>query len=300
MFNILEQLRVRCRRDSTKENYYTIWKLFNKFILKLDIIPGKWEDRVFLFLANLVNEGKKSSTVHSYFSAIKAVLFYNGYELSYDLMQLKAITKACRLINDKLQTKLPIRLSLMEQILFEIGREYDQQPYLKCLYQTIIAIAYFGLFRIGEVTKGDHVVKARNVFLGQNKNKVLFVLYTSKTHSVDVRPQKVKIAEARQSDVAHHFCPFDLINRYFKLRGDYTNVNEQFFIYRDGSAVEPATIREVLSKAIKGLGLDSRLYSFHGLRAGRATDLFHWGFTLEQIKIIGRWKSNAIYRYLKM
>ena len=200
--------------------------------MKLDIIPDRWADRVFLFLANLVNSGKKSSTVHSYFSAIKAVLYYDNYELSYDAMQLRAITKACKLINDKLQMKLPIRLSLLEFILFEIDRLFDQQYYLKILYQTIISIAYFGLFRIGEVTEGKHVVKASNVFLADNKNKVLFILYSSKTHDVDAKPQKVKISEASMSKVHHHFCPFKLVTRYFKLRGDYRSLNEQYLSIR--------------------------------------------------------------------
>ena len=86
MQRILEQLRVLSKRDSTKRNYYTIWKLFNKFILKLNVVPEKWEDRVFLFLANMVKSGNKSTTINSYVSAIKGVLMYDNYELSCDVL----------------------------------------------------------------------------------------------------------------------------------------------------------------------------------------------------------------------
>ena len=33
-------------RSSTYRNYTTIWKNFNKFVIRLDIIPIKWEQRV--------------------------------------------------------------------------------------------------------------------------------------------------------------------------------------------------------------------------------------------------------------
>ena len=301
MSNILEQLKVKCRRNSTKANYYSIWKLFNKFIMKLHIIPNKWENRAFLFLASLVQDGKKSATIQSYFSAIKSVLTYENYKLSYDVIQLKAVTRACRLMNDKLCPKLPIRIKFLEMILFKVDRKFNSQFYLKTLYQTILLVAYYGLFRIGEVTKGDHVIKARNVYLGQNKNKVLFMLYSSKTHDVSKPPQKVKISEVSTGNTnkSYHFYHFKHLFCYSKLRQECKQSEEQLFIFRDGTPVEPNDIRVVLKEAIVSIGLDPRLYSFHGIRAGRTTDLFHWGYTIEEIKIIGRWRSNAIYRYLK-
>ena len=94
MYDILDHLKLLSKRDSMKANYYTIWKLFNKFVMKLDIIPSNWEDRIFLFLANMVNEGRKSATVRSYYSAINAVLLYHNHKVVDDFIQLTAITKA--------------------------------------------------------------------------------------------------------------------------------------------------------------------------------------------------------------
>ena len=103
MFNILERLKLNRNRKSTQENYYTVWKLFNKFIVKLDKIPDNWEDRVFLFLTHMVLNGQKSTTVRSYFSAIKSILWDDHYELSNNELELRAITRACKLSNDQLQ-----------------------------------------------------------------------------------------------------------------------------------------------------------------------------------------------------
>ena len=304
MFQVLERLKSCRNRDSTRANYHTIWKLFSKFTLKLDIIPELWEDRVFLFLTNLVVSGKKSTTVRSYFSAIKVVLYEDGKELSVDDMKLRSITRACKLANDTLQPRLPIKINLIEMILLELERTYKNQYYLKIMFQTLFAIAYYGLFRIGELARGEHTVLARNVYLSDNKDKVLFVLYSSKTHDESCRPQKIKISSldtAIDTNVAshRHYCPFKLVTEYFRLRGNYSAKSDQFFVLQDNSPLEQTLVREVLAKAIKDIGLDPRLYTFHGIRAGRATNLFEWGFSLETIKAIGRWKSNAIYKYLK-
>ena len=125
MTRILENLKIRRNRDSTRANYYAIWKSFSRFTLKLDEIPEHWEDRIFLYLTNLVREGKKSTTVRSYFSALKATLWDDGYELRNRDLELRAITRACRLVNDTLQACFPIKLDFLEKLLCEIDRVFS-------------------------------------------------------------------------------------------------------------------------------------------------------------------------------
>ena len=47
----------------------------------------------------------------------------------------------------------------------------------------LFATAYYGLFRVGEITDSQHAVKACDVHIGVNKRKLLFILRTSKTHT---------------------------------------------------------------------------------------------------------------------
>ena len=68
--------------DSTRKNYYVVWKLFNKFLMRLDVKPTDWEDRLILFVGHLVNEKRQSAMVRSYVSAIKTVLKDDGYKIS--------------------------------------------------------------------------------------------------------------------------------------------------------------------------------------------------------------------------
>ena len=149
-------------------------------------------------MAHLINEGMQSSTVKSYISAIKHTLIDDEYPWDDNKVLLTSLTHACKLVNDKVRTRLPIQWGLLELILFEIQckfMQYDSQPYLCILYQAMFALGYYGLMRIGELTLSPHTVKAKNVHLAHNKDKLLIVLYSSKTHdsgSVPSLPIKVR------------------------------------------------------------------------------------------------------------
>ena len=68
---ILEKLKGMSTRDTTKQNYLSIWRHFNRFVIRLDKPPGTWEERTVLFCAHLVENGLQSQTIKSYVSAIK-------------------------------------------------------------------------------------------------------------------------------------------------------------------------------------------------------------------------------------
>ena len=230
---ILQKLKTQTTRNSTAENYLCIWRSFNNFLLKLDRRPPTWEHRLALYGAHLIHNGAQSAIVKSYFSAIKKSLSYADYSLKMDEVLVNSLTKACKIINDKVLTRLPIHAKLLEMLLFELQRSYDRQIYLQFLYKTIFCFAYYGLFRVGELTKSPHVIKAANVNIGINKNKILIILYSSKTHGKELHPQKVKISEIAEEckKSKRFFCPFRLARTYLNLRGNFADVGEQFFTF---------------------------------------------------------------------
>ena len=149
------------------------------------------------------------------------------------------------------------------------------QSYLVSLYKTILAIGYYGLFRIGELVKcntDEHTIRVHDVQIAQNKRKILILLYSSKTLLRGGEPHRIKIKgkEHEQSNniPQEFFCPFSLIKEYSKLKGDFVSDDEQFFTFRDGTSVEHTHIRNILREMIKKIGLDPKLYNTHSLRSG--------------------------------
>ena len=174
---ILERLKQERHQDSTRKTYYGIWKTFNQFYLKLDKKPCNWEDLIILFAGHLIAINRKSAKVKSYVSAIKAMLLNIGIEVNEDRVLLSAITRAGKLKHNHSKLKLPIKKGVLNVLVGSVNKLFDApQPYLELLYKTMISTAYFGLFRVGEITRSKHSVKACDVHIGSNKRKLLFVL----------------------------------------------------------------------------------------------------------------------------
>ena len=90
--DIVDHLKLERHRESTRKNYYSIWKIFSQFFLKLDCRPDTWEDRIILFVGYLIINNKKSNTIRSYVSAIKSILIDEGHEITEDKVLLAALT----------------------------------------------------------------------------------------------------------------------------------------------------------------------------------------------------------------
>ena len=307
IMKVIDKLMSNQTRKSTGKTYLRVWRQFNNFVINLDVKPKYWEDRTTLFIGHLVDKGVKSNSIKTYVSAIKRILIDDGYQWEDSKILLSSLTRACRIINDKVHTRLPIQCGLLELVLFEIQRTYSNQFYLEKLYKAIFALSYYGLMRVSEVVLSDedsyHAVRASNIHVATNKDKILIVLYTSKTHGKDRRPQKIKIVSNKDEKSGQYlhrnFCPFTLTKEYLAVRGDYSDDNEQFFIFRDGSVVTASHARCVLKSALKELGLNSALYGMHSFWVGRTSDLIKYNYSIEEVQRMGRWRSNVVFNYIR-
>ena len=312
---IVDQLQLNQHHDSTKKCYYTVWKLFNEFFIQLDTKPGDWADRLTLFVGYLIQQNRQSATVQSYVSAIKAVLRMNNIKITEDQYLLASLTKACKLKNDRIRMRLPIRRGMLCILLNTIQQHYDniQQPYLAKMYPALFCTAYFGLFQVSELTSGEHAVKAADMHVGKNKHKMLFLLRSSKTHGRNMPPQQIKVtatiktkngvkpksAQSCASKGLELSCPFQLLQNYIHIRGGFCTENEPFFVFSDGTPVHSWQMRKCLKLSLTLAGFEAKYYSTISLRAGHSCDLHKIGLSVESIKKLGRWHSNAIFRYLR-
>ena len=185
--------------------------------------------------------------VKSYVSVIKAILQENDIEVNENRYLLNSLTNACHLQNDEVYIRFPIQHNLLGLLLKSINHHFGEnnQPYLQHLYLALMSTMYFGLFRIGELTESPHMVKASNVHIGLNKHKILFVLFSSKTHTKGNKPQTIKITNTSRNVLLpdnksnFKFCPYILLCNYLECRPKYVTDSENFFIFRDRSMVKP-------------------------------------------------------------
>ena len=206
-----------------------------------------------LFIGHLIEKKRQSTTIKCYISAIKAVLLDDEIVINPDTVLLTSLTRACRLQNDRVRTRLPIRQSMLEILVRNIPNLYmnNPQPYLESLYRAMIITAYFGLLRVGEMMQSEHMLKAHNVEIALNKKKLRFILETSKTHRKDKMPQIIKIVGTEMHQQAGKTCPFIAIQDFLSRRKKQKFHDEPFFIFRDRSPVTTYEYRKMLKSFSK-------------------------------------------------
>lgn len=295
---IIDIIKYMKHTRSTRRKYHDIWINFNKFLLQFDRMPTTWEDRIYVYMAHLVDNRKQTSTIKTYLSAIRQILTSDGVELKEDKELLSSMMKTSKIQNDKLYIRLPIKFNLLQLILRMVDKKYSQsgQHYLASLMKAMFASAYYGLLRISEITTSPHQIKAKNFHLARNKNKATFILDSSKTHSTRQKPQKVVIPGIAKLGKN---CPIQLIEDYLKKR-EVSTPDTPFFILKGAQPVTPYMFRTVLKNILTDIGVNCALYDSHSFRQGRCVDLYKLGYSLTAVKQAGRWKSSAIMNYLKI
>ena len=308
MENLVEKLRLERFRCSTRKNYYAIWKIFNAFYLRLDRKPEFWKDHLTLFIAHLIKQNRQSSMIKSFILVIKAILREDGYKVTEDQYLLSSLTKACRIKNDSMRIHFPIQKVVLHMIIDEIDKQFGEQFYLRKLYRAMFLIAYYGLFRVGELICSEHVILAKNVHIAQNKKKLLIYLESSKTYNKGSIPQMVKIAAVNDKETRKNltvsykdYCPFNAIRDFIRIRKGFICKKEQFFVFCDRSPISAPQFRVILKKMLNKTGLQNNLYNCHSFRSGQSIDLLRMGISVKTILKLGRWssKSNMVYKYLR-
>lgn len=90
-------------------------------------------------------------------------------------------------------------------------------------------------------------------------------------------------------------CPVEDTSRYLDLRPQGEG---PFLIHEDGAPLARHQFAKVMRKAIAACGLKAAGYAPHSFRNGAATTAAHWGLSVERIKNMGLWKSNAFCGYV--
>ena len=142
---------------------------------------------------------------------------------------------------------------MLQILLKQLKDLFATQPYLLTMYTALFSTAYYGLFRVSEFTTGivgSHLVRARDVHIAANKEKMKFVLRTSKTHWTDDKPQNITISSQKQDPFQRHsmpggarganMCPYQILREYLKCRPQkFLTADEPFFMFRDQSPGAP-------------------------------------------------------------
>ncbi len=267
-----------------------------EFKSRLDEPVARWEDNISYYVVYLVGEGRAPSTIRSTISALKYQLLLDGEDLDLNYFLLNIMIKACE--NEKLMKgQYTLRLPLNEDLLVRTIHAIEllnRDWFSKIMLTAIFVLAYYGLFRIGELVESVHEVRFDGMNVNERSGSCKVMLLSAKNHP---RNRGLLVTNI-QNKAENALNVGKAVMHYFNLRPK-TGPNVPFFITQKKKPVSKDMVRYWLRSALNSLGIRQHQYCTHSFRIGRATDLRKRGWTTARIMQEGRWKSNAVRTYLR-
>lgn len=174
----------------------------------------------------------------------------------------------------------------------------NSSAYQTLLYQTLFLVAFYGFFRVGELTvKGailKPLVQIQDLHFQFKDNCVTAatIVITNFKHNLGRHPFPVVLDCATGTE----FCPVNYLQRYCSMRGTILGA---LFCFSDGSPVKTSHFTQQLRQALNFCGLDSSKYKSHSFRSGAASFAADKGLSDARIHQLGCWKSDAFKLYIR-
>jgi hypothetical protein len=167
------------------------------------------------------------------------------------------------------------------------------------MLKSAMFLAFFGCLHAGEICLSDKVVFDSDVHLtcGDIVFHVLerFLVLTLKRSKTDVKNAGVVI-HVGCSGVA--VCAFCVLLKYSRHRVDFSP-SSPLFVDCFGTILKNSYFQATTRLILAAGGYDCALYSGQSFRAGSATSAADMGFSDWEIKMLGRWRSDAYNIYLR-
>ena len=297
----MSQLIQSSLQPSSVPTYKRAWQLFTEFhhsilgsaAFSLPITPPV----LALFIAHMFNKGYASSTVNTYLSTLgyshRLLNFPDPTKVFYITQMLKGYGK----LDHRLDVRLPITLPILHKIV-SACQNFSLSHYEVLLYQTMCLLAFHAYLRVGEITSGNPKAATNIIQLSQlarstdHSNPPCYSLTFYKyKHCTNQRPFTLTISRKNQ------YCPVEYLQRFLAARG---NRPGPLFVTPAHQSVTREQFCTHLRSLLRACGLDPARYKGHSFRIGAASHAASVGLSDSQIRILGRWKSNAFLKYIRV
>ena len=274
---------------ATAKCYNTTLSQFQSFLSTLDNryhgLPAN-PGQVLLFIAHLYRSGLSAQTIRSKMSAIS---YFHKLMSRPDPLDSFIVQKALaglKNVASSHDNRLPITLTMLQQLL-ELAPKLISGDYYVRLVQAMMCLSFYALLRPGEVTASHNNLLFQNVQVQGQQLLVTFVTY--KHHQG--KPVSLLIP-AQQSAP----CPVQYLSAYLSVRG---NKPGPLFCHLNCKPISYNQYRGWFHTLIQCLS-GNNVYGLHSFRIGAATLAASRNISSVLIQQMGRWRSNAYTRYVRI
>ena len=287
-------------QPSSIPTYRRAWKLYRNF--RFSTVGNPSSDfpippaTLALFIAHLYQQNYASSTVNTYVSALGYSHRLAGVSDPTKVFFILEMLKGYGKVDPRFDMRMPLSIPILTKIFQQCPSILDSH-YVSTMFKAMCAMAFYAFLRIGEITvtkQSPAVLQLRQLeklsTVRGDTEAIKVTLYSFKHH---YNEPPLSVVHTRQPVV----CPVDTLLVYLQFRGCRP---VPIFQHLDGSPVTRSEFCDWLARAIKSCGLNPDRYKGHSFRIGAASHAAECGYSETQIRLLGRWKSDAFKKYIRL
>ena len=282
--------------------YRRAWNLFNQFLSSVfqstDFALPISPTILALFIAFLYDRKYAPSTVTTYVSAISYSHKLYGFPDPSKAFFIVQMLKGYGKVGFRLDSRLPLTLPILHRLI-QAAAVVTNSRENAALFMAMCSLAFYAFLRVGEMTavssnKPDVPLQLDQLTQLVDSNKhVVALKLTFRNYKHSYNRPTFSLTISRQA----HFCPVNIMLEYLSIRGHQPG---PLFVSAGGQAVSRELFVNLLFRALVHCNLDPSRYKGHSFRIGAASHAAAQGFTDAQIRIMGRWKSSAFLKYIRV
>jgi hypothetical protein len=252
-----------------------------------------------LYIAFCFTKGLAVATVRTHIAALGFIFQLGGFtDITQHFVikkQLQGFAKA----KPSHDLRLPITPFILSRILSSTPH-VTNSAFLNSLLQAMYLLAFHAFSSGGEITKtgktNQHYLLRKHIDLVQSSPDAKLIQLTIPHAKHSTSPTTLQIPQNLEKPL---LCPVRALENFMQLRGHESPITP-LFSFIGGLPVSRQFFTQQLQLSLSYCGLDSKLYQAHSFRIGAATAAAQSGATDIQIQHMGRWRSTAFKKYIRV
>lgn len=287
-------------RPKTQKTYSSAQKQFIEFCNSYSRVYLPCDaDTVLMYISYLFHVKHLSSqTIKVYMSAIRAMHVTEGLPNPTDNVRIKLALKAVESQQiEPPHKKMAITYQILSSFSTLLGNGHND-----IMLWSAMTLAHFGCMRTAEFVAindhafdGDSQLRERDVSFCRSETGEVGMCIYLKRCKTDPTGKGMSIYIGC---TGARICAVCAMQRYLTLSTAHSR-EHPLFRWDDGRYLTRAAFVKRTKEFIKSIGLDSRVYSGHSYRIGAATSGSEAGLSPLELKLLGRWSSDAYQGYVR-
>ncbi|XP_069101839.1 uncharacterized protein [Argopecten irradians] len=289
---------------SSTESYRHAYQMYVRFLQRhLDsqskALPPNVQ-HLTLFIAHCYQTGLAAATVTTYVSALGYIFRMGNFEDITQHFIIKKTLQGFQKLKFTKDSRLPITPVVLLKLVDSLTDSVSSH-FLRVTFKAMFLLAFHAFLRVGEMTStglnNQHFLLRKHVVVtgSAGASPTLEINFPHFKHTTG--PSSTHAVSANVNNPK--YCPVLALEEYLSIR-KHELTDQPLFSFMDGSPISRSFFTQQLKASLKWAGLHEQNYKSHSFRIGAATTAATQGISEGQIQLMGRWKSGAFKKYIRV